>query len=65
MPRYGDADSIKWFDVEPNCTFQILNCFKDGDEVSCRNIYLKYFCLDFYYYISETDKRKDLLIDKQ
>ncbi|KAK0572200.1 hypothetical protein LWI29_027734 [Acer saccharum] len=33
MPRYGDADSIKWFDVEPNCTFHILNCFEDGDEV--------------------------------
>ncbi|KAK0571518.1 hypothetical protein LWI29_017420 [Acer saccharum] len=33
MPRYGDADSIKWFDVEPNCTFHIFNCFEDGDEV--------------------------------
>ncbi|KAH7574260.1 hypothetical protein JRO89_XS03G0272600 [Xanthoceras sorbifolium] len=33
MPRYGDADSIKWFDVEPNCTFHILNCFEDGDQV--------------------------------
>lgn len=33
MPRYGDADSVKWFDVEPNCTFHIINCFEDGDEV--------------------------------
>ncbi|KAK4854458.1 hypothetical protein QYF36_024159 [Acer negundo] len=33
MPRYGNADSIKWFDVEPNCTFHIINCFEDGDEV--------------------------------
>ncbi|XP_025012666.1 carotenoid 9,10(9',10')-cleavage dioxygenase 1 isoform X2 [Ricinus communis] len=33
MPRYGDANSIKWFKVEPNCTFHILNCFEDGDEV--------------------------------
>ncbi|KAL5800633.1 hypothetical protein ACOSQ3_032265 [Xanthoceras sorbifolium] len=33
MPRYGDVDSIKWFDAEPNCTFHILNCFEDGDEV--------------------------------
>ncbi|XP_041018063.1 carotenoid 9,10(9',10')-cleavage dioxygenase 1-like [Juglans microcarpa x Juglans regia] len=33
MPRYGDSDSIKWFDVEPNTTFHILNSFEDGDEV--------------------------------
>ncbi|THG14855.1 hypothetical protein TEA_010422 [Camellia sinensis var. sinensis] len=32
MPRYGDADSIRWFDVESYCTFHILNCFEDGDE---------------------------------
>ncbi|KAK9274380.1 hypothetical protein L1049_019194 [Liquidambar formosana] len=39
MPRYGDADSIQWFEVEPSCTFHILNCFEDGDEVlvwACR-----------------------------
>ncbi|KAH7524180.1 hypothetical protein FEM48_Zijuj06G0091800 [Ziziphus jujuba var. spinosa] len=33
MPRYGDANSICWFKVEPNCTFHILNSFEDGDEV--------------------------------
>ncbi|PON94639.1 Carotenoid oxygenase [Trema orientale] len=33
MPRYGDADSISWFEVEPNCTWHIINCFEDGDEV--------------------------------
>ncbi|XVF89185.1 hypothetical protein PTKIN_Ptkin19aG0109700 [Pterospermum kingtungense] len=33
MPRYGDADSIKWFKVKPNCTFHIINSFEDGDEV--------------------------------
>ncbi|MBA0866049.1 hypothetical protein Goshw_017508, partial [Gossypium schwendimanii] len=32
MPRYGDADSIQWFKVKPNCTFHIINCFEDGDE---------------------------------
>ncbi|XP_062099613.1 carotenoid 9,10(9',10')-cleavage dioxygenase-like [Humulus lupulus] len=32
MPRYGDADSITWFDVDPNCTFHIINCFEDGDD---------------------------------
>lgn len=32
MPRYGDGDSIKWFQVEPNCTFHIFNCFEDGDD---------------------------------
>ncbi|EXB93371.1 hypothetical protein L484_010698 [Morus notabilis] len=32
MPRYGDADSIKWFKVETNWTFHIFNCFEDGDD---------------------------------
>ncbi|XP_077252487.1 carotenoid 9,10(9',10')-cleavage dioxygenase 1-like [Tasmannia lanceolata] len=36
MPRYGDAYSIKWFEVEPHCTFHIFNCFDDGDEVVVR-----------------------------
>ncbi|KAK8566650.1 hypothetical protein V6N13_002346 [Hibiscus sabdariffa] len=33
IPRYGHADSIRWFKVKPNCTFHIFNCFEDGDEV--------------------------------
>lgn len=33
MPRYGDVDSVKWFNVAPHCTFHILNCYEDGDEV--------------------------------
>ncbi|KAK4276992.1 hypothetical protein QN277_015068 [Acacia crassicarpa] len=33
MPRYGDADSIKWFRVKDNFTFHIFNSFEDGDEV--------------------------------
>ncbi|GMI81426.1 carotenoid cleavage dioxygenase 1, CAROTENOID CLEAVAGE DIOXYGENASE 1 [Hibiscus trionum] len=33
MPRYGHADSIRWFKVKPNCTFHIFNCFEDSDEV--------------------------------
>ncbi|ONI33839.1 hypothetical protein PRUPE_1G449100 [Prunus persica] len=33
MPRFGDASSIHWFKVEPNCTFHIINSFEDGDEV--------------------------------
>ncbi|KAF8400856.1 hypothetical protein HHK36_014159 [Tetracentron sinense] len=33
MPRYGDADSIRWFEVEPHCTFHLFNCFEDGDEM--------------------------------
>ncbi|CAI0388380.1 unnamed protein product [Linum tenue] len=42
MPRYGNTESIRWFDVAPNCTFHILNCFEDGnDEVvvrACRSL---------------------------
>lgn len=33
MPRYGDANSIQWFEVEPNCTFHIINSFEDAHEV--------------------------------
>ncbi|KAK9099223.1 hypothetical protein Syun_026268 [Stephania yunnanensis] len=36
MPRYGDADSIKWFEVQPHCTFHIFNCFEDDEEVVVR-----------------------------
>ncbi|KAF8036083.1 hypothetical protein BT93_C1929 [Corymbia citriodora subsp. variegata] len=36
MPRYGDADSIRWFEVETCCAFHILNTFEDGDEVVVR-----------------------------
>ncbi|KAG8375584.1 hypothetical protein BUALT_Bualt10G0115700 [Buddleja alternifolia] len=39
MPRYGDADCVKWFEVEPNCTFHIINCYEQDDEVvilACR-----------------------------
>ncbi|XP_073135232.1 carotenoid 9,10(9',10')-cleavage dioxygenase-like isoform X3 [Henckelia pumila] len=33
MPRYGDSESVKWFRVEPNCMFHIINCYEHGDEV--------------------------------
>ncbi|KAL7188487.1 hypothetical protein ACSBR1_038364 [Camellia fascicularis] len=39
MPRYGNANSIKWFEVEPSIVFHIINCFEDGHEVllwACR-----------------------------
>ncbi|XP_008466060.2 carotenoid 9,10(9',10')-cleavage dioxygenase 1-like [Cucumis melo] len=28
MPRYGDSDSIKWFNVKPNCCMHLFNCFE-------------------------------------
>ena len=34
MPRYGDSDSMHWFQVKPNCTFHIINWFENGDEVT-------------------------------
>ncbi|RZR71302.1 hypothetical protein BHM03_00004473 [Ensete ventricosum] len=33
MPRYGDAESVSWFTVRNHCSFHIINCFEDGDEV--------------------------------
>ncbi|KAK2970507.1 hypothetical protein RJ640_012250 [Escallonia rubra] len=39
MPRYGDANSVCWFDVKRSSAFHVFNCFEDGDEVimwACR-----------------------------
>ncbi|KAF9613048.1 hypothetical protein IFM89_005482 [Coptis chinensis] len=36
MPRYGDGNSVRWFEVAPHCTFHIVNCFEDGEEVVVR-----------------------------
>nr|GMD48900.1 carotenoid 9,10(9',10')-cleavage dioxygenase 1-like [Ipomoea batatas] len=39
MPRYGDADSVTWFEVEPCVVFHILNCYEEDNEVvviACR-----------------------------
>nr|CAD1834434.1 unnamed protein product [Ananas comosus var. bracteatus] len=36
LPGYGDADSVKWFEVATFCTFHIVNCFENGDEVIVR-----------------------------
>ena len=36
VPRYGDSHSIRWFEVETNCTSHIINCFEDDNEVNDR-----------------------------
>ncbi|MCD7458498.1 hypothetical protein HAX54_038385, partial [Datura stramonium] len=36
MPRYGDANSVKWFDVQPCSLFHLINCFEYNDEVVVR-----------------------------
>ncbi len=33
LPRDGDADSIRWFDVEPCWVFHTLNAYDDGERV--------------------------------
>ncbi|KAI3822454.1 hypothetical protein L1987_10044 [Smallanthus sonchifolius] len=33
MPRYGNANSLRWFQVEPCCVFHIINTYEDDDEV--------------------------------
>ncbi|KQJ98059.1 hypothetical protein BRADI_3g34720v3 [Brachypodium distachyon] len=38
MPRYGDANSVLWFNVEPFCTFHLVNCHEEDDEVIVRGI---------------------------
>jgi len=36
MPRFGDAESIIWFDVENHCSYHLFNCFEDENEVVIR-----------------------------
>nr|CAB3469769.1 unnamed protein product [Digitaria exilis] len=36
MPRFGDAESIIWFDIENHCSYHLFNCFEDGNEVVVR-----------------------------
>ncbi|PIA42823.1 hypothetical protein AQUCO_02000340v1 [Aquilegia coerulea] len=36
MPRYGEAESVRWFEVAPHCLFHIFNCYEHGDEVVVR-----------------------------
>jgi len=33
LPRFGGADSIKWFEAEPTYVLHWLNAWEDGDEV--------------------------------
>lgn len=52
MPGYGDADSVKWFEVESNCTLHILNCFEDRNEVmihKTRRIFFTFIQLSLLY----------------
>ncbi|KAI3698407.1 hypothetical protein L2E82_41928 [Cichorium intybus] len=36
IPRYGDVDSIKWFNIEPCVIYHLMNTYEDGDEVVVR-----------------------------
>lgn len=33
LPRYGNAESIKWFTVQNGFSWHKFNSFEDGDEV--------------------------------
>ncbi|OEL24323.1 Carotenoid 9,10(9',10')-cleavage dioxygenase 1 [Dichanthelium oligosanthes] len=34
MPRLGNVESIRWFDVGNHCSYHLFNCFEDGNEVT-------------------------------
>jgi len=39
LPRFGDADSIRWFEFSPCFLYHVVNCWEEGDEVvmvACR-----------------------------
>ncbi|RLM54222.1 hypothetical protein C2845_PM10G03560 [Panicum miliaceum] len=40
MPRFGDAESIIWFDVENHCSYHLFNCFEYGNEVVVRGCWI-------------------------
>jgi carotenoid cleavage dioxygenase-like enzyme len=48
MPRFGDAESIIWFDVKNHCSYHLFNCFEDGNEVI--PIKSKYTMTDIYHH---------------
>lgn len=48
MPRYGDVDSLKWFDVETSNMFHIFNCFEDGQEVTNNKGYILLLLISFF-----------------
>jgi len=33
LPRYGDSDSVQWFEAEPTYVLHFINAWEDGDEV--------------------------------
>jgi carotenoid cleavage dioxygenase len=40
LPRYGDDDSIRWFEIEESFLFHVANAWEEGDEVvlqACRS----------------------------
>jgi carotenoid cleavage dioxygenase-like enzyme len=40
LPRHGEGDEVKWFDVDTGFVFHTVNAYEDGDEVvldACRS----------------------------
>jgi len=33
IPRYGDANEIRWFEAEPCYIYHTINCWEEGDEI--------------------------------
>ena len=33
LPRYGDSDSVQWFEAEPTYVLHFVNAWEEGDEV--------------------------------
>ncbi len=33
MPRYGESDSVRWFEAEPTYVLHWINAYEDGDEI--------------------------------
>ncbi|GJN29577.1 hypothetical protein PR202_gb17813 [Eleusine coracana subsp. coracana] len=41
MPRYGNAASITWFNVENHCSYHLFNCFEDGNQKTYEQVVVR------------------------
>jgi carotenoid cleavage dioxygenase len=59
LPRHGDGDQIRWFDVDPFYVFHFLNAWEDGERIVAIGCRLPSIDLDFEAADTPMDARRD------